>query len=316
MGLAPAVFIGDVALDEYFTAGTWPMPGNKGLIKTESVYTGGSIANAARVHAGLGGPTEFISLLNESALTDRMLASLGDGGVGITHMLYDNTIGDPRNLIFLVGGEHVVLTPDVDPRPMRLPEYALQALAQPGFVYITLNRARRLRSAELSSHEVLATLRTAGRRIVFDLDVDGFDQSDAELIDGAHIVMMNDRGFTKTFGDNATKQNVRTWLSTHRVDVLLHSRAAAGATAYTGARTIHAHGYDVPVRDVTGAGDTLGGALVFALSAGWPLPESVDFAIAAASRSVMHLGPNGGVATIDEVQEFAAAFAPASRETV
>ena len=156
---APAVFIGDVALDEYFAADTWVAPGNKAIISTMATYVGGSIANAARVHARLGGETEFISLLNSGDLTGRMLAALSDGGVAVPHMLFDEEIGDPRNLIFLVDGEHVVLTPDVDDRPMRLSETALAELAQPGYLYTTLNRAERLRSIGLDASGVLARLR-------------------------------------------------------------------------------------------------------------------------------------------------------------
>lgn len=305
---APAVFIGDVALDEYFAADTWVAPGNKALISTMATYVGGSIANAARVHARLGGETEFVSLLNSGDLTARMLASLSDDHVAVPHMLFDEEIGDPRNLIFLVDGEHVVLTPDVDERPMRLSETALAELAQPGYLYTTLNRAERLRSAGLDASGVLARLRDTGRRIVFDLDVDGFE-GDMGLVEGAHVVMMNDRGFEKSFGAQASEDDVRSWLNSHGVDMLLRSQAAAGATAYTADETIVTRGYSVPVSDVTGAGDTLGGSLVFALGSGWALPRAIAFAVAAASRSVMYLGPNGGVATVADVEQFATDFA-------
>ena len=309
VGHAPAVFIGDVALDEYFAAETWVAPGDKALIRTMASYVGGSIANAARVHAAFGGSTEFISLLNGGDLTARMLAALTQDDVAVPHMLFDDEIGDPRNLIFLVEGEHIVLTPDVDERPMRLPESSLVELARPGYVYTTLNRAERLRSGDLDAARVLAVLRKAGRRLVFDLDVDGFDDGDIELVRGAHVVMMNDRGFERSFGSRAPEPEVRSWLESYGVDVLLRSRAAAGATAYTSEETIVVPGYEVPVADVTGAGDTLGGSLVYALGSGRPLPRAIAFAVAAASRSVMHMGPGGGIATVDEVERFAVEFA-------
>lgn len=303
---APVIFIGDVALDEYYSCDTWPYPGDKALVKTIAVYTGGSIANAARVHAGLGGETEFISLLNTGPVTAQMEATLAAGGVGVTHMLYDDEISDPRNFIFLVAGEHVVLTPDVDERPMQLSDGALSALTGPGYLYSTLDRARRLRNADLKAEEVLSLLRASGRRLVFDLDVEGFGATDAALIDGAHLVMTNDHGFARTFGEDATDRTVREWLRAHRVEILVRSRAAEGVTAYTAEQTLLVDGYQVPVRDVTGAGDTLGGALVFGLGKGWSLREATELAVAAASRSVMHLGPTGGVAALDDVRAFAA----------
>jgi len=304
--LAPAVFIGDVALDEYFAADEWVRPGNKALIETLASYVGGSIANAARVHARLGGGTEFISLLNRGSLTKRILDTLAGEGIDVDHMLYDDEVGDQRNLIFLVEGEHVVLTPDVDERPMRMSEASLATLARPGYLYTTLDRAARLRCGDLGASQVLEVLREAGRRVVFDLDVGGLREGDTSLLRGAHVVMMNDRGFENSFGDQGTETEVRDWLSAERIDVLLRSRAAAGATSYSRDATITTAGYEVPVADVTGAGDTLGGALVWALGAGATLAHAVEFAVAAASRSVMHMGPTGGVAEEAEVRSFAA----------
>ncbi len=303
---APAVFIGDVALDEYFSASEWVRPGNKALIETLASYVGGSIANAARVHAKLGGDTEFISLLNRGALTARILETLAEEHVGAEHMLYDDEVGDQRNFIFLVEGEHVVLTPDVDERPMRLSAASFDALASPGYLYTTLDRAARLRSGELGAAQVLQVLRDAGRRVVFDLDVDGLREGDTELLRGAHLVMMNDRGFEHSFGAHGTDAEVRAWLRSEGIDVLLRSQAAAGATSYTLDKTITTPGYEVPVVDVTGAGDTLGGALVWALGSGMALEQAVQFAVAAASRSVMHMGPTGGVAEESAVRSFAA----------
>lgn len=306
---APALFIGDVALDEYFATDTWVMPGDKGLIETREVYVGGSIANAARVHAGFAGSAEFVSLLNHGELTQRLLGALTGDSVDVTHMLYDDTIGDQRNLIFLVGGEHIVLTPDVDDRPMRFEPEALASLSQPGFVYTTLNRAERLRAGELGAAAVLRALRGGGRKLVFDLDVDGLADGDNELLRGAHVVMMNDHGFTRSFGAGAAESAVREWMAELDIDVVLRSRAAAGVMAYSATETLSVPGFSVPVTDVTGAGDTLGGSLVYALGAGMSLEDAVSFAVAAASRSVMHMGPNGGVATIGEVEEFATRFA-------
>lgn len=113
-------FIGDVALDEYYTADRWPGRADKGMVKELPAEAGGSIANAAVVHAGLGGETQFISLLNDSPLSQRLIADLKDNGVGVDHMLIDPAIPESRNFIFLVDGEHVVLTVEMGEQPMWL----------------------------------------------------------------------------------------------------------------------------------------------------------------------------------------------------
>lgn len=304
----PAVFIGDVAIDEYFRAEFWPRPGDKGTIESTGSFAGGSIANAACVHAGFGGATEFISLLNYGASTNLMLETLDEAGVLYPNMLFDTSIGDQRNLIFIVEGEHVVLTPDLDDRPMKLSGVALAALAGPGFVYTTLRRARRLRAPGRDGAAVLGYLRAAGRHVVFDLDVDGFNDDDREFLRGAHVVLMNDLGFENSFGLTADGENctakVQKWLTATGVGMLVRSRASKGVVAYTLDGSIVISGYDVPVVDVTGAGDTLGGALVYALGQEEGLRSALGFAVAAASRSVMHYGSRGGVSTPEDVREF------------
>ena len=86
--------------------------------------------------------------------------------------------------------------------------------------------------------------------------------------------------------------------------LLLHSRSADGARLYTRDGVTDISGYSVDVVDVTGAGDTLGGSLVWALGAGFELVEAVQFGVAAASRSVTHLGPQGGVASRKDIDQF------------
>lgn len=77
--------------------------------------------------------------------------------------------------------------------------------------------------------------------------------------------------------------------------------AADGAEAFDGETRLQAAGYTVNVVDVTGAGDTFGGAWTWCLGEGRPFAEALDFSIAAASRSVTIRGPRGGKAAADEV---------------
>lgn len=302
-----AVFIGDVAMDEYFHAEVWPSPGDKGTITTEALYVGGSIANAARVYARLGGAPEFVSLLKPGAFSDGLLRSLTQSGIGTAHMIYDPEVGDQRNFIFLVDGEHVVLTPDVDERPMHFRPDSLGELAGAGYLYTTLMRARRLRTPEYAGAEVVAALRAGGRKVVYDLDVDGFTADDAEYLRGAEVILMNEVGFTASF-PTGRPEEVEAFLRENDIATIVHSRAEHGIVAYTGTDRFSVPGYRVPVVDVTGAGDTLGGSLVFALGSGMPLRDALEFAVAAASRSVMFLGPGGGATTADQVVEFARSF--------
>jgi len=304
-------FIGDVAIDEYYATDHWPGPADKGFVRQMPAEMGGSIANAAVVHAALGGSTEFISLLNDGPLSRNLIADLRGNGVGVGHMLRDATLPESRNLIFLVGGEHVVLTVEMGEQPMWLSDDTMAALRQPGFVYTTLYRARRLRHRlgtgdVLERADLLADLRQHGRRLIFDLDVGGCSDDDLPLLGGAEIVIFNETGFRAAFGHDDIGR-IMPWMEAAGIVHVIRTIAADGVEAIDEQGFHRVTGYVVPVVDVTGAGDTFGGALVARLSSGQPFPDAMEFAVAAAARSVTIHGPRGGRASIDEVLAFKSA---------
>ncbi|WP_181177626.1 carbohydrate kinase family protein [Mesorhizobium sp. B4-1-1] len=308
-----AFFIGDVALDEYYTAERWPGPADKGMVNELPAEIGGSIANAAVVHASLGGETEFISLLNDSALSRRLVGDLRANGVGVAHMLTDPAIAESRNLIFLVGGEHVVLTVEMGQQPMWLTPETLGALRSPGFLYLTLYRARRLRCGiggeMLGQAELLTDLRAHGRRAIFDLDVGGCTQADMPYLTGAQVVIFNQVGFRAAFGHDDISR-IGAWMRIADIAWVVRTMAADGAEASNGGDVVRALGYPVEVVDVTGAGDTFGGTLTWCLSQGQAFASALDFAVAAASRSVTIHGPRGGKAKADEISRWREARRP------
>ncbi|MCW0000289.1 carbohydrate kinase family protein [Pararhizobium sp. YC-54] len=302
-----AFFIGDVAIDEYYTAERWPGRADKGMVTELPAEIGGSIANAAVVHAGLGGETQFISLLNDSPLSQRLIADLQENGVGIDYMLTDPTIAESRNLIFLVEGEHIVLTVEMGEQPMWLTSESLEALRQPGFLYTTLYRVRRLHAqAEdcvLKQAGLLTDLRRHGRRAIFDLDVGGCAPEDMPYLAGAAVVIFNQVGFRTAFGHDDIAR-IGDWMRDHEIGWVVRTLAADGAEARNGETVLRTAGFPVDVVDVTGAGDTFGGTLTWCLAQGHLFAKALDFAVAAASRSVTIHGPRSGKASADEIRRW------------
>ncbi len=307
MNLAPAFFIGDVSLDEYYACDRWPGLADKGFVDFLGDYVGGSIANAASVHAGLGSPTEFVSLLNFSSISDRLIAELEMRGVSLRHMLRQDGIAESRNLIFLAGGEHVVLTVDMGFQPMELSRELMLDLRQPGYLYTTLYRSRRLRHDGLAQADLLQDLRAHGRRVVFDLDVGGFGEVDLPYLRGAALLTLNQVGYASAFGDRSI-DSLGQWMDENEVAAIVRTRAADGAEAFDRDRRYDVPGYTVRVEDVTGAGDTFGGALVHMLGRGAGLDAALDLAVAASARAVTIRGPASGIASRAELDAFRASL--------
>jgi ribokinase len=116
---------------------------------------------------------------------------------------------------------------------------------------------------------------------------------------------MNEIGFGLAFG-TIEPAAINDWMREHEVRVVIRTLAAAGAEAYDGGGVVKVAGYDVPVVDVTGAGDTFGGAFVYAIAGDAELASALDFAVAAASRAVMSEGPQSGVAPRAVIEQFRA----------
>lgn len=305
--MTAAFFIGDVALDEYYTADRWPGRADKGMVTELPAEIGGSIANAAVVHAALGGDTQFISLLNDSPLSQRLIADLKENGVGVDHMLIDPAIAESRNFIFLIDGEHVVLTVEMGEQPMWLAPATLAALRQPGFLYTTLYRVRRLHAQTeqglLKQADLVADLRRHGRRTIFDLDVGGCTAEDLPYLTGAAVVIFNQVGFRTAFGHDDLSR-IGDWMRDNEIGWVVRTLAADGAEARNGDAVLRTAGYPLEVVDVTGAGDTFGGTLTWSLAQGQTFTEALDFSVAAASRSVTIHGPRGGKASADEIRRW------------
>jgi sugar/nucleoside kinase (ribokinase family) len=72
-----------------------------------------------------------------------------------------------------------------------------------------------------------------------------------------------------------------------------------GAMACEGAEIVQVPGFAVDPIDTTGAGDVFRAGFIYGVIQGWPLPQRIRFANAAAAVSCTRLG---GVPTIDEIE--------------
>ncbi|KHE71632.1 ribokinase [Halobacillus sp. BBL2006] len=82
------------------------------------------------------------------------------------------------------------------------------------------------------------------------------------------------------------------------------TKGAHGVEATLRGKQVNIPGYEVPVKDTTGAGDTFNGALVTQLARQSSLKDAVTFANAAAALSITKLGAQSGMPTLKEVYAF------------
>ena len=296
-----AVFVGDVALDEYYRADYWPTVKDKAIVRALPAVPGGMIANAACVAAALGMQVKFLAMLNSGAVTQQLLADLYQRGIDTSLVIFDETLPDAKCMIFLIEDEHTVIIPTMGITHIEITPAQLDVLAHADVIYSTPVEFDVLRCGAMDSMAIRAYCRAHGAQLVFDLDVDYFKDGDETRYQHLDVVLFNEVGFDSYRGDLAMPDAAARLLS-YGIAVVVVTQAAQGRTVYTREATHHVPGFAVDVVDVTGAGDTFGGSFVYARAMEKNLADAARFANATAAICVGGLGARSGAVARDVVE--------------
>lgn len=297
------VFIGDVALDEYYRADRWPGLGTKIDVQPVGAFPGGMIANAAAVYAGYGEETYFCWTMSDGPRTDLLLDDLAASGVDIRLVERDATLDDSRCIVILAEGEHTILTPETGLARIELSDEAVTRLAGAKYVYTAIGDLRKLRHRDRRPVEIIDEFHRGGAQLVLDLDVADLHDGDGELLGRVDILLVNRVGMERLAGDRGETRAVADLL-TGRLHTLVVTLAADGCRLHTGEGVREIPGIPVDVVDVTGAGDTFGAAFLHALNRTGDPELAAFFATAASARAVTITGARAGVTTSGAVIEF------------
>lgn len=303
-----ALFIGEVAIDEYYRAPRWPGVGDKVTVETLPLEPGGTIANAAACYAGFGAPTSLVYVLNDGPVSALLCADLERSGVATDLIVRMPGIPDSKTIVVMSGEEHTILIPDRPFSEIVLSAAAVDALRAAPFVYSTPADLRLLRHDDAGPAELLELARASGTRIAVDLDVGELEPADRLILEQVDVVFVNDVGDARSAAEGYA---FRDWARRDAHHILVVTHAAQGCTVVTRQGEHRVAGIGVDAVDVTGAGDTFGSAFLYALARTGRSDVAAEFANAAAARSVTFAGPRGGVASPRQVVDFASGRVPA-----
>lgn len=295
-----AVFFGDVAEDEYYSAPYFPEAGDKVIVRELDRQFGGSVANSACIYSGYGMPTSFISQLNSGQLTQRLLSQLREQGVDTTHVIFDESVPDSHCIVVLSKEQHIVLIPTLGITHSEITPRAFERMATAEFLVTTLTDAKPFRMGEAGAAQVLDALRARGVKVVVDLDVYNPENHGSELLDHCDILFMNSLG-----AQRLEESGVSISAFVHQgATALVITRDSAGCELHIADGEYHVPGIPVDVVDVTGAGDTFTSSFLFAFSETGDLLRAAEFANVAATRAVTRAGARAGRASREQVEAF------------
>ncbi|GGK02357.1 ribokinase [Lentibacillus kapialis] len=298
-----SVFVGDVALDEYYKVPYWPHESEKLVVETLKPQVGGMIANAASVYAGYGESTFFITLLNDGSITQKLLSNLNDNGIDTSYVFYDNALPDSKTLVFLTENDHSVFIPDLGIEYIDITYEAFELMKGAEIIYTTVTEIKRLRLGNNTALDIIRDIKSGGTKFVCDLDVANIDPGDEQFIKKMDILFFNEVGFNEYRKKDYYKDAVEKLLNCG-VETVIITLGNNGANIHTANEDLHIPGIPVDIVDVTGAGDTFCSSFTYAMTKKNNLKNTSIFANAAAAQAVTKMGPRAGVTNCENILEF------------
>ncbi len=299
-----SVFIGDVAIDEYYRCQRWPSIADKANCEYLESRMGGTIANAACVYAGYQARTLFSGYLNPD---DAYLCNnLQSCSIDTSLTVFDETLGPSKCLIFLSGSEHTVMILNTKITTIPVSKQMQDLYCRADCIYSNLLSLERLRYNEKKPEEILAEWSENNVKVFVDCDVDPVSPAQSALLPYIHTVIFNEVGFNAQKRGRIAKETAEELFS-KGVSVVIETLAEDGCMVYTEKAFQHIPGVKTDVVDVTGAGDTFGASFMYFYNLSSDPFLSARFASYAASRSVTVMGARGGVCSAEEVLNYVSA---------
>ena len=302
-------FIGDVALDEYYETDYWPGIKDKILMRSLPNQPGGSIANAASIFTAMGNKPYFLTALNSGAITQELLADLNARGIDTSHMVFDESLPDAKCIIVLAEGEHTVLICTLGMERFDIRPETFEALKKADYIYtnfieiVPMHYVDPDTGTEMDAKDLLTEIRKNGTQVWCDVDVAEYMEGEEELFASTDMIMVNEVGdaeLSKRYGEDWKEK-----FFDQGMQLIVITEAEAGCNLYRpGKETIHVDGNKVDARDVTGAGDTFGAALMHACMRSDDLALCAEFANYAAALAVTGLGARYAAEGVKDIAGF------------
>ena len=288
------VLLGGLLLDRYFYIDRWPARGQDGFLEREESFVGGCSINMAATIHNLGGQAYIATCIGEDAVGQTILDHLEQHG--LSRRLVHTVAGTSGSCIVFSEpeGERTFLThkgAECVFTPALAQDLLMTAPAWAGVTgyYLLGDHPEDIMSCLEGMHR-------GGTQFLFDpspLVTDIAPDILARMVQISAILTPNGAELAPFGGE----KGLRDLIGAGKTIIL--TRGAEGGTVYTPEGDFHYASAPCTVADTTGAGDSFSGALLYAMTEGWPMEAAIDLAARCAARTCEINGPHG-FWTLDE----------------
>lgn len=298
------VFLGDVALDEYYRADCWPEAGGKAFVDQMEAKHGGMIANAACVYSAAGGDARFMTTLNSGEVSRVLVEGLEKQGVSPVYVITDDSLADSKCMIFLAKDNNTVMILNTGLISYELTEEYLNVLKDANCLYTTLSDLLRMRFGNMEGLEIAHILRQNGVQIFCDLDTGYLDEEKEIFYQELDYAVFNHIGF-RNYRGKRTEEEAAQQLLSYGVKAVVITCGIEGCRLYSEKMYKTIPAFQVEAADVTGAGDTFSASFLYGIQRfGEDYEKAAEYASAAAAICVSGVGARAGAVSENEVRCF------------
>lgn len=282
------VLFGGLLLDRYFHIDRWPERGQDGLLEREESFVGGCSINMAATIHNLGGQGHVVSCIGSDKTGQDILCYLDKHGLS-TRLVRPLSGTTGNCMVFSEpGGERTFLT-HTGTETMFPPSLARDVLAlAPEWAGVTGYYLLGDKPADVL--DCLEQLHLTGTKILFDPSpmAGGIEPEIlARMVKISNILTPNSTELIPFGGETG----VLALAAAGKTMIL--TRGPAGGTVYGPNGHFDYSSAPCNAVDTTGAGDSFSGALLYAMTEGYPLQQGIDLAARCAAKTCEVCGPHG-----------------------
>ena len=282
------VLFGGLLLDRYFHIDRWPERGQDGFLKREESFVGGCSINMAATIHNLGGQAYIATCIGSDKTGQDILSYLGKHGLSrrLVHTVPGTTgsclvFSEPEGeRTFLTHtGMETQFPPTLTRDVLSLaPEWA----GVTGYYLLGDNPDDVM--------DCLEELYRTGTKFLFDPSPMAAEIEPsilARMVKISNILTPNSSELAPFGGEQGILELAAAG------GIVILTRGASGGTVYAPNQSFSYTSVPCAVVDTTGAGDSFSGALLFAMTEGYSLPQGRDLAARCAAKTCEICGPHG-----------------------
>ena len=291
--------VGDANVDMTLKVDRLPKQDDKVLGIKIAEQVGGTVANSACVCGSLGLKTATLARVADDKYGIKVLDEYVKYNVDLKFVFQPEGYEQSTAIIMLdeSGEKSLIFVPSSIYEFNE--ELVVAAVASSRYLYTMPGNLEKFK-------ELAKIAKNSSTKVVVDIEPTIVNEDgDLDIIlTGADLVYFNKEGFKKATGQDASKDALTSMVESYQLDGVVITLGKDGAIAFVNGEYGSYPGFNVPVVDTTGAGDTFNASFLYTQINKMPLRSGLEFACAAAAISVGSVGPKGNVPSLDKVAEF------------